>query len=239
VPSLAPVNLQSLNHGLFVKLPSTQVLEIAAGAGFDFCVLDLEHSQLGESEAIALASHASALRFPAIVRLPELDRGAVNRLLEAGASGIQLSSVRKAAQVHELRRATRYAPEGNRSISLAHAGGASGATPTEAYPSTERARTPFVIAQIETADTDDPLDEIITAGPDVVFIGTADLNADVGLDRGAFDRRVAEICDRVVAAGVTLGSFGLTEPRVTYRVTTSDLALLRSAAADAVRGARQ
>jgi 4-hydroxy-2-oxoheptanedioate aldolase len=163
----------------------------------------------------------------------------VNRLLEAGARGIQLSTVRSAAQVHELRRATRYAPEGSRSISLAHAAGAYGAMPIDEYLAAERDRPPLVIAQIETADTDDPLDEIIAAGPDVVFIGTTDLSADVGLQQAAFDRRVAEICDRVQAAGVTLGAFGLTDPRVTYRVATSDLTLLRTAAANAVDGERR
>jgi 4-hydroxy-2-oxoheptanedioate aldolase len=235
---VARVDLQSRNHGLFVKLPSPQVLEIAAGAGFDFCVLDLEHSQLSEGQAIALASHASALRFPAIVRLPELDRGAVNRLLEAGAIGIQLSTVRSAAQVHELRKATRYAPDGDRSISLAHAAGAYGGMPIDRYLAAQRETPPLVIAQIETAVTDDPLEEIVAAGPDVVFIGTTDLNADVGLDRVAFDRRVAEVCEQAESAGVPLGAFGLSDPRITYRLATSDLALLRSAAADAVDRAR-
>ena len=74
------MDLQARNNGLFLKLPSTQVVELAAAAGFDFCLIDLEHSQLGEADAMRLASHAAALGFPALARVPALDRGAVNRL---------------------------------------------------------------------------------------------------------------------------------------------------------------
>jgi 4-hydroxy-2-oxoheptanedioate aldolase len=232
------VKLRNLNFGLFVKLPSSQVVEIAASAGFDFCVIDLEHSQLTESDAIDLASHAAAIGLPSLVRIPEVDRGVVNRLLEAGAIGIQLSTVRRAAQVTDLRAATRYAPEGERSISLSHRRADYGGDSMAEYLEAERRTPPLVVAQIETATTDDPLDEILAAGPDVAFIGTADLRADVGLDAGAYEERVREIIDEVEAAGVVLGAFGLDDPRVTYRLISSDLAVLRSGAAGSLGEAR-
>jgi 4-hydroxy-2-oxoheptanedioate aldolase len=233
------VELNRSNVGLFVKLPSTQAIEIAAGAGFDFCVVDLEHSQLSEADAIALVGHAAALGFPSLVRIPEVDRGAVNRLLEAGASGIQLSTVRRAAQVSELRAATRYAPDGDRSISLAHRRAEYGGTSMADYLAAERDTPPLVVAQIETATTDDPLAEILAAGPDVAFIGTADLRADVGLDQAAWEARVEEIAAAAEAAGVVLGAFGLDDRRVAYDLVTSDLALLRAGALAAVEKPRR
>jgi 4-hydroxy-2-oxoheptanedioate aldolase len=232
------VELRNPNLGLFVKLPSTQAIEIAAAADFDFCVIDLEHSQLSEGDAIGLASHAAAIEFPALVRIPEVDRGAVNRLLEAGAVGIQLSTVRRAEQVAELRAATRYSPEGDRSISLAHRRADYGGTSMADYLGAERSSPPLVVAQIETATTDDPLEEILAAAPDVAFIGTADLRADVGLDQGAYERRVEEIVEATVSTDVVLGAFGLEDPRVTYRLITSDLTLLRTGAATAVENGR-
>src|SRR5919201_4733951 len=69
--------------GTFVKLPALESIEIVA-AELDFAVVDLEHSQLDEGDALRLVRHARALGFPAVVRIPELDRGLVNRLLEAG-----------------------------------------------------------------------------------------------------------------------------------------------------------
>ena len=233
------MKLRNLNIGLFVKLPSTQAIEIARSAGFDFCVIDREHSQLSEGDAIALASHAAAVGLPALVRIPAVDRGAVNRLLEAGAVGIQLSTVRRAEQVTELRAATRYSPDGERSISLAHRGADYGADSMADYLASERRAPPLVVAQIETASTDDPLEEILAAGPDVAFIGTADLRADLGLDQEAYERRVEEIAAAVAAADVVLGAFGFDDPRVGYRLVASDLALLRSAAVATVEGHRR
>jgi 2-keto-3-deoxy-L-rhamnonate aldolase RhmA len=232
------VQLRNLNLGLFVKLPSTQSIEIAAAAGFDFCLIDLEHSQLGEADAIRLASHAAALGLPALARIAELDRGAINRLLEAGAAGIQLSTVRSAAQVRELRAATRYAPHGNRSISLAHARADYGGTSMRDYLAAEEASPPIVVAQIETAETDDPLEEIVAAGADVVFIGTSDLSADLGLDPERVRARVDEIAAAVAAGDAVLGGFGLEEARVRYRVMTSDLGLLRAGAVAAASSGR-
>jgi 4-hydroxy-2-oxoheptanedioate aldolase len=224
------VELRNLTTGIFVKLPSTQAIEIVAAAGFDFCLIDLEHSQLGEADAVRLASHASALGFPALVRIPEVDRGVVNRLLEAGAAGIQLSTVRTAAQIDELRAASRYSPDGDRSISLAHRGADYGGTSMADYLAFQRQSPPLVVAQIETAETDDSLEQIVAAKPDVVFIGTADLRADVGLDEDAYQRRIEEIATAVESGGGTLGAFGLDDSRVRYRVVTSDLALLRAGA---------
>jgi 4-hydroxy-2-oxoheptanedioate aldolase len=54
--------------GTFVKLPALEVIEIAA-AELDFVVVDLEHSQLAEADALRLVRHAWALGFPAVVRL--------------------------------------------------------------------------------------------------------------------------------------------------------------------------
>src|SRR5215217_5368899 len=119
--------------GLFVKLGATEVLDIAASSELDFVVVDLEHSQLSEADGLRLTRHAAAIGLRALVRLPELDRGTVNRLLEAGAGGIQLSTVRSVAQVRALRAAMRYAPEGHRSISLAHPGAGYGAVPLADY----------------------------------------------------------------------------------------------------------
>src|SRR4051812_2924422 len=104
--------------GTFVKLPALETVDLCAAA-LDFCVVDYEHSQLAEVDVLRLVRHAAALRFAAVVRIPEVDRGLVNRLLEAGAAGLQLSSVRRVAEVRALREAALYAPDGRRSVSLA------------------------------------------------------------------------------------------------------------------------
>jgi 4-hydroxy-2-oxoheptanedioate aldolase len=216
-------------RGLFVKLGATEVIDIAARSGLDFVVVDLEHSQLSEADGLRLIRHAAALGLPALVRLPEIDRGAVNRLLEAGASGIQLSTVRSIAQVEALRAATRYAPDGDRSVSLAHPGAGYGHAPLADYLKAQAASPPELVIQIETAETDDPLEELLAAGADVAFVGTTDLSVDLGLDEARLRERVEAIATAAAAAGIELGGFGLDHRDLTYDVSGSDVALLRAA----------
>jgi 4-hydroxy-2-oxoheptanedioate aldolase len=227
------LELRNRARGVFVKLPSTEIVDMIAAAGYQFAVVDLEHSQLSEADARALVRHGRATGLPTLVRIPELDRGSVNRVLEAGAAGIQLSTVRTVAQVRAARAMTRYAPDGARSISLAHPQAGYGAIPLADYLAAQRAEQPLVVAQIETAATDDPLDEILAAGPDVAFIGTTDLAVDLGLDDTRVRARVDEIAAAAAAARVPLGAFGLADDRFTYQIPASDLSLLRGALADA------
>jgi 4-hydroxy-2-oxoheptanedioate aldolase len=212
-------------HGTFVKLPSVEVVEIAS-ATLDFAVVDLEHSQLSEADAVRLVHHGWALGFPVLARLHACDGGLVNRLLEAGAAGIQLSSVRSSADVRALRDASLYAPEGSRSVSLAHSAARFGATPLADY--VHASAPPVLVIQLETADTDDPLDEILAAGADVAFIGVTDLTVDLGFDAARVAARVDELALAASQAGVVLGGFG-TDERFAYAIESSDLALLRSA----------
>ncbi|HZR94861.1 MAG TPA: aldolase/citrate lyase family protein [Gaiellaceae bacterium] len=213
--------------GTFVKLPALETVEICA-ASLDFCVVDLEHAQLTEGDALRLVRHAAALGFSAVVRIPEVDRGLVNRLVEAGAAGIQLSTVRRVAGVEALRDATRYAPDGTRSISLAHPAARYGATPLRDYLA--GVRPPLLVIQIETRETEDALADICSAGADVVFLGLTDLLVDCGLDEEAARARAGEIANAAAEAGVALGGFGADE-RFRYAVVSSDVALLREAVA--------
>jgi 4-hydroxy-2-oxoheptanedioate aldolase len=231
VSSLRPRLAQERLVGTFVKLPALESIEIVA-AELDFAVVDLEHSQLTEGDALRLVRHATALGFPTLVRVAAVDRGLVNRLLEAGAAGIQLSSVRSAAQLRELRAAALYAPAGSRSISLSHPAAGFGATPLADYLAAQREE-PLLVAQLETAETDDPLDRILAERPDVAFVGVTDITVELGLDRGRVEARIAEIADAAERAGVALGGFGLDDPRIRYDLSSSDVTLLRAAVAGA------
>ncbi|MFV2087265.1 aldolase/citrate lyase family protein, partial [Micromonospora sp. LOL_021] len=119
--------------GTFLKLPGTDAVELAAQAGLDFVVVDLEHSGLDERTAAGQLRHAALLGLPALVRLAAVDPAQVNRLLEAGAAGVQLSTVRARAQLAALQAAVRYAPAGRRSISLAHPAAGYGSAGLDAY----------------------------------------------------------------------------------------------------------
>jgi 4-hydroxy-2-oxoheptanedioate aldolase len=195
--------------GAFVKLAGLEPVEAAAAAGLDFAVVDLEHSQLSDAAARAQLAHARAIGLPALARIPAVDAGTINRLLEAGAAGIQLSTVVRRSEVDELRAATAYAPRGRRSVSLAHRMAGYGARGLSAYLD-EQADGPLLVAQLETADTDDELETLIAPPLDVAFIGTVDLSVSMGVPGADIDdprlaRRIGAIRDAAARAGVTLG----------------------------------
>jgi 4-hydroxy-2-oxoheptanedioate aldolase len=227
------LELRNQARGVFVKLPSAEVIDIVAAAGFSFAVVDLEHSQPSDRDARALVRHARAIGLPVLVRIPEPDRGVINRLLEAGADGVQVSTVRRAEQVRAARSYMRYAPDGSRSISLAHPQAGYGGTGLADYLATQRAQPPLLVAQIETAETDDTLADIAGAGADALFLGTTDLSVDLGLDDNRLRARVDEVADAAAAAGLPLGAFALDDERVDFHVSASDLSLLRTALANA------
>jgi 4-hydroxy-2-oxoheptanedioate aldolase len=225
--------------GTIVKLPSDEVVDVLAGAGFDFVMVDLEHSQLAEAEALRLIRHAFALGFPAVARIAEADRRLVNRLLEAGAEGVQLSTIVRVEQVRELVALSRYAPNGRRSMSLNHPVAGYGAIPlAEAV-----ARPPaLLIGQIETAETEDPVEDIARAGLDVLFVGTVDITVDMAFDTERVATRVAEVRAAASTAGIPFGAYAASAPAlpdgVRYAVLGADLGLLREAAMRLVADAR-
>jgi 4-hydroxy-2-oxoheptanedioate aldolase len=220
--------------GTFVKLASPDVVELAEAAGFAFVVVDLEHSTLTEQNAVDLLRHADLCGLPALVRVPEVDAAAVNRLLEAGAAGIQLSMLTRVAQAEALVAATRFAPAGHRSVSLANRAARFGAAPLAGFLRREQDDPPVLVGQIETAHTD-PLPDLLVA-VDVCFVGSTDLAVDLGLPadpavlRAAVDRvRDAARCAAVafggwVPARGAAADLGLAD--ADYLVVGSDLQML-------------
>jgi len=235
--------------GTFVKIAALETIDIASSAGFDVIVVDGEHAQLGQSECLALVRHAAALGLPAIVRIPAVDAGYVNRLLEAGAAGIQLSSLRARGERDALVAATRYPPDGTRSVSLAHPAADYGAVPLAAYLEKSKGG-PLLVGQIETATTIDPLD-VLLAGLDVAFIGTTDLSVDLGRPGALDDERVrahvTEIAGAAERASVALGAWvasaealaTLRPSKPRYVIVGSDLQLLRAGVSSAVASTRR
>lgn len=216
--------------GTFLKLPSNAVVEIAAES-FDFAVVDREHSQLSEGDALAMAGHARAIGFPAVVRLPELDAAAVNRALEAGAVGIQLSQVETGAQLEGLRSVCEYSPLGRRSVSLGHSLADFGAVPLDEY--VRNAAHPLIVAQIESLAGAANADEILGSRPDVAFLGLSDLNVDAGFDQEKVKAAIELVREAAARHGVFLGAINMDDPDVRYSMISSDVDLLRRAMLDA------
>lgn len=192
--------------GTFVKLPTTDVLDICASV-LDLVVIDLEHSALSDSDVTVLLRHSHGIGLPALVRVPAVDPGRINRFLEAGAAGIQLSMLSTVAERDALFAACHYPPAGRRSVSLAHPTAEFGGLPLATYLAAERDAPPILAGQIES-DVEGDLAELI-AGLDVAFVGTTDLAVSRGLSSAdcSLAAAVAEIGRCAADIGVAFGGW--------------------------------
>ena len=224
--------------GTFVKLPALESIDLVRSLGFDLACIDGEHSQLDEGAILSLIRYGAALDLPMLVRTPSRDAGVLNRMLEAGAAGIQLSTLRACAERDAFVSATRYAPDGTRSVSLAHPVADYSGIPLAQYLEQSK-QFPLLVGQIETATTVDPLGELLR-GLDAAFIGSTDLSVDLGrpgmLDDARVTGRVAEIAAAASRADIALGAWvpsadalaKLGDARFRYVLVGSDLQALRA-----------
>jgi len=234
--------------GTFLKLPRPEVVAILALSGFDFAICDLEHSQISTAECRDVLQAARAEGLPVVVRVPELDRGMINRVLEAGAAGIQLPRTATAADSTELASLMRYPPDGTRSMSQAQPAARYGAEPLVDYIARANSDA-LAVGQFETADLDEDLAEAVQP-LDVAFIGSLDLSIAAGRPGEPGAPEVRELIDRVAAAarrtGRHLGMFAgspaaardALQAGYRYVAVSADLSLLRSAGAELLTALR-
>ncbi len=225
--------------GTFVKLGRREVVEILALAGLDFAICDLEHSQITEAEAGHMITAARSCGLPVIVRAAGFDSGEINRLLEAGAAGIQLPQVQTREQVAAFRTACKYPPEGSRSVSLAQPEAGYGSEPLTEYLARSN-REVLLVGQLETREMQQPLTALLD-GLDVAFIGSLDLTVDMGvpgkLEDPQVQQRLREIETAAATANIHLGIYADSPARAAqaaaagYRMIalSSDLGALAAA----------
>jgi len=235
--------------GTFVKLPSQETVELIAIAGFDFIVIDLEHAPLDLETAFRHIGVALHLGVPSVVRVPGLAGGWIQRILDAGAEGIMLPHTDTAALAEEAVRAIRFEPWGTRGAGSTSRAGGWGSVPVEEYVRFGQEEVVFM-PQIESADAARNAAAIAAVpGVDALFIGLADLSANVGEPVGS--ATVTGLVDGVVQAArdrsLPLGGpAGTTRDAVrsmvgrgfTFCVQSNDASLFGAAATAAVAAGR-
>ncbi len=164
--------------GLILTLPSPEVAEIAASAGFDWLFLDMEHG-LFDVAGVQHAVQAVAGRCACVARLPSHDGVWIKKVLDIGLDGIILPQVNSGEEATNIVRLAKYPPMGQRSTGIGRAHGY-GTTFAE-YVATANDTT-AIIAQIEHIDAVRNIDYILNVpGIDAAFVGPFDLSASLNL----------------------------------------------------------
>jgi 2-keto-3-deoxy-L-rhamnonate aldolase RhmA len=163
--------------GLVLSLPSPELAEMTAAAGFDWLFVDMEHGLL-DFAAVQRLIQAVAGACPCIVRVPNNEAILIAKALDTGAAGVIVPHVNTAAEARAAVQAARYPPAGARSIGAARAQGY-GERLADAIAH-DNART-LVVVQVEHVDAVRRIDEIVRVpGVDAIFIGPFDLSASMG-----------------------------------------------------------
>jgi 4-hydroxy-2-oxoheptanedioate aldolase len=165
--------------GVWSSLASPVGAEILAGAGFDWVLIDMEHS-VNELPGVLhqLQIYAGTPTHP-VVRPPWNEPVAIKRLLDQGVFSLLLPMVQDAAEARAAVAACRYPPRGLRGVSLNHRGNGFGAARAEYLARWEDEVA--VLVQIETRAALAEGEAIAAVdGVTGVFFGPADLSADFG-----------------------------------------------------------
>ncbi|MDM0039002.1 4-hydroxy-2-oxoheptanedioate aldolase [Variovorax sp. J22G21] len=168
--------------GLWLGLADAYSAEICAGAGFDWLLIDGEHSPNGLQSILQQAQAIAA--YPgtnAIARVPlghgDAGTALIKQYLDLGLQTLLVPMVDTAEQAAAIVRAMRYPPQGIRGMGGARASrwGRYANYPKEANDQV------CLLLQAETREALANLDAIAaTEGVDGIFIGPADLSASLG-----------------------------------------------------------
>lgn len=103
--------------GLWISLCSNFVAEVTAHAGYDWALIDMEHSPNDYLSVLGQLQTFAASDTVAIVRVEWNDTVAVKRLLDLGAPGILFPMIQSVEDAQKAVAATRYPPHGVRGVS--------------------------------------------------------------------------------------------------------------------------
>lgn len=175
-----PAGTEEASVGLFCSLPAPAVVEMIGWAGFDFVILDAEHTLVGPSDLAHLLRAAAAVGLPALVRVPSADSGLVAPVLDAGAAGVVIPRVRSKADAEAAMRAVRYHPLGHRGLDAGRAT-RYGQSDLGAFVRSADAHV-LLAVMVEDREGVEAIDDIVAVpGLDAVLEGAADLSQSLGL----------------------------------------------------------
>jgi len=170
---------QQRQIGLWCSLGHNITIEIVAGSGFDWLVLDMEHSPNDFRSVLTQLQVVAAYPTEAVVRLPDGNPSRIKQYLDIGVRSFVFPNVNSATEAAALVAATRYPTQGGiRGVSLAQRANRFGRIKNyhaNAYKDI------CIIAQIETPEAVNEAESIAQVdGIDALFVGPSDLSTNMG-----------------------------------------------------------
>lgn len=192
---------QRLQQGLtvighWISFPSPAVVELMAGAGMDWLMIDTEHGPANWETVEDMIRAMKGTTVAPMVRVVANDPALIKLALDRGALGVLVPLVNTAEQARAAAAASRYPPEGIRGVA---------GTRVNRYGSdlpqyfAEWNRQVVVACQVETGQALENVEAIAAVeGIDVLFVGPNDLSANLNRFRRFDDPEFARAVDQIV-----------------------------------------
>jgi len=226
--------------------PSTA--EALGCAGFDFLVVDMEHTPVDTPEMVDTLRAIAGTPAQAVVRLVWNDMVWLKRVLDGGAQTVLLPFVQNAEEAKRAVACTRYPPEGVRGVAGSHRGSRFGTVPDYLKTASQEI---CVMVQIETLTGLAQLPAIASVpGVDSIFIGPSDLAASMGLlgdiANPAVQEKLKDAARQCRELGKPCGILGMNPEMVekfigygyTWIAIGSDMAFMVARAQESLRKAK-
>jgi 2-dehydro-3-deoxyglucarate aldolase len=167
-----------LTIGSWITIGHPAIPEILSHAGFDWLVIDIEHTTIDLSMVQTLISTIQSKDISALVRVSKNEEVVIKRVLDAGADGIIVPMVNSRVEAEKAIKYAKYPPDGSRGVGLARAQGYG--YRFEEYK--KEVNDLIVIAQIEHFEGINNLKSILSVnGIDGTIIGPYDLTGSLGV----------------------------------------------------------
>lgn len=183
--------------GAFVASCNANNVEILAINGFDFVVLDMEHSPLGLESMVDMIRAGECYGMASIPRTYTIETKLMRRILDIGAHGLLVPMVNTLEDTEYIVNAVKFPPLGKRGMNAGrgprwggyddYVGNANDAL--------------FTMVQCETKESVDNIEKIASVeGIDSIFIGVGDLSLDMGYRKEPSHTKVEEAISKVLDA---------------------------------------
>src|SRR5687768_13726895 len=167
--------------GVSVMIPSPQIVEMVAAAGFDWVLLDCEHGTLTLETVELMAMAAEASGITAIARPMTKSPEHILQVLDRGVMGVQVPHVNTAEEAREVLAAVKYHPTGRRSLAAGTRSAVYDSIGSLADYVKAANESTLIAIQLEDQPAIDNIDELLAVDDiDVFFIGPSDLSQAMG-----------------------------------------------------------
>lgn len=196
--------------GCSIMIPSPQMVEMAAHAGFDWVLIDMEHGTIGLETAELMIMAAEARGITPIVRPRNNASAEITSVMDRGAAGVQVPHVNTADDARRALAAVKFGAGDKRGLAAGTRPDSYGLSKSMPDFVREANAQSLVCIQLEHASAIENVDALLAVDDiDVYFIGPSDLSQSMGHPGNPKAPPVKEAIEktlaRIVAAGKTPG----------------------------------